>query len=334
LNPIIETLKQGPVTVEKINELIASHTENPKHSDINNALLLHRACGAIYFGDKSHLQSVEVIKVLLDAYPVAAEVKDTWNRTPLHWALQQGASVEVIKMLLDAYPAAAELKDTGNNTPLHLALQQGASVEVIKMMLDACPAAAEVKDTGNNTPLHLALQQGASVEVIKMMLDACPAAAEVKDTGNNTPLHLALQQGASVSKGAASKSIDDILNTLGAKTQQNKTEEHLAEIELASADFSDVICAVCELGGDMICCDGQCLRSFHPKCIDLNEEDIPEDAPFLCVDCSNGIHRCFTCKHFELESELVKCSLPFCGIFFHKKVEIIEHFPTYILLHF
>lgn len=127
------------------------------------------------------------------------------------------------------------------------------------------------------------------------------------------------------SKGAASKSIDDILNTLGAKNQQNKLEEQQAAFELASADFSDVICAACELGGDMICCDGHCLRSFHPKCIDLNEEDIPEDAPFLCVDCSNGIHRCFVCKHFELESELVKCSLPFCGKFYHKKVDKIEY---------
>ncbi len=32
-------------------------------------------------------------------------------------------------------------------------------------------------------------------------------------------------------------------------------------------DLNDPICAVCETGGDMICCDGKCLRSFHPKCI-------------------------------------------------------------------
>ena len=32
-------------------------------------------------------------------------------------------------------------------------------------------------------------------------------------------------------------------------------------------DLNDPICAVCESGGDMICCDGKCFRSFHPKCI-------------------------------------------------------------------
>jgi len=119
---------------------------------------------------------------------------------------------------------------------------------------------------------------------------------------------------------SSSKSIDDILETLGAKNQQQRSKQEKSTDVLASADYSDVICAACELGGDMICCDGRCLRSFHPSCIDLNEEDIPEDSPFLCVDCTNGIHRCFACKHFEIESDMVKCSVPFCGKYYHKKV--------------
>ena len=91
-------------------------------------------------------------------------------------------------------------------------------------------------------------------------------------------------------------------------------------IDTNEMDYSETICPICELGGDMICCDGRCLRSFHPVCIDLKEEDIPEDSPFLCVDCTNGLHRCFSCKNFDIEIDLIKCTLPFCGKFYHKKV--------------
>jgi hypothetical protein len=82
-------------------------------------------------------------------------------------------------------------------------------------------------------------------------------------------------------------------------------------------DYSDLVCALCRTGGDMICCDGRCLRSFHPKCIGLNEEDIPEDSPFVCSDCFSGVQRCFACCHFGLENELIKCSVKYCGKFYH-----------------
>jgi hypothetical protein len=86
-------------------------------------------------------------------------------------------------------------------------------------------------------------------------------------------------------------------------------------------DYSDPICSVCMGGGDLICCDGRCLRSFHPKCIGLNEEDIPEDSPFVCSDCYRGVQRCFSCKEFGLERTLLKCSIDFCGKFYHSEVK-------------
>lgn len=96
-------------------------------------------------------------------------------------------------------------------------------------------------------------------------------------------------------------------------------------------DFSESICAICESGGDMICCDGKCLRSFHPSCIGLREEDIPEDSPFVCSDCVNGIQRCFECKHFGIANQLIKCRVPFCGKFYHADVSL--HKRARFLLH-
>lgn len=47
-NEIIKALKQGSVTVETINELIAMHIEQVRSSDDKCALPLHYACGAGY----------------------------------------------------------------------------------------------------------------------------------------------------------------------------------------------------------------------------------------------------------------------------------------------
>jgi hypothetical protein len=88
-------------------------------------------------------------------------------------------------------------------------------------------------------------------------------------------------------------------------------------MENIDEDYSDLVCGICKSGGDMICCDGKCLRSFHPNCIGLNEEDIPEDSPFVCSDCFSGIQRCFVCYNFGLENELLKCSVSHCGKFYH-----------------
>tara|TARA_A100001015_G_C14754940_1_gene619058 strand:- start:367 stop:534 length:168 start_codon:yes stop_codon:yes gene_type:complete len=46
--------------------------------------------------------------------------------------------------------------------------------------------------------------------------------------------------------------------------EEKRREEEEKKEEEVLADSSDIICGVCELGGDLICCDGRCLRSFHP----------------------------------------------------------------------
>jgi hypothetical protein len=124
-------------------------------------------------------------------------MKDKRNRTPLNWALGMGTSADVVKMILDAYPLAAEMKDSENGTILHCILENGASADIVKMVLDAYPAAAEMKDNWNKTPLHCALEKGASADTVKIVFDAYPAAAEMKDKRNRTPLHCALTKNAS-----------------------------------------------------------------------------------------------------------------------------------------
>ena len=104
---ITRSLKEGIVTPENMRALIVAHPDQLKQPDSNNALPFHYACGTDFLYEPSGLiQSPEIIKMLLDAYPAAAEMKDKYGRTSLHRALAKGASIDIdiIKMHLDAYP--------------------------------------------------------------------------------------------------------------------------------------------------------------------------------------------------------------------------------------
>ena len=74
--------------------------------------------------------------------------------------------------------------------------------------------------------------------------------------------------------------------------------------------FGEAVCAECESGGLLDCCNG-CARSWHAECLYQaalpGGEFIPPgsskppadpDLPWLCDDCELRVHRCFLCKHY------------------------------------
>jgi len=75
----------------------------------------------------------------------------------------------------------------------------------------------------------------------------------------------------------------------------------------------DRICTECETGGDLLCCDGPCQRSFHLECLKMKK--VPSGDMWCCSDCGKHVHRCFTCGIYGKDDSLVKCSK--CGRFFH-----------------
>ena len=74
------------------------------------------------------------------------------------------------------------------------------------------------------------------------------------------------------STAAGCTNVDDLLASVLVEKVKEEEEERRKEEEKKKEeedeellyDSSDIICGVCELGGDLICCDGRCLRSFHP----------------------------------------------------------------------
>jgi hypothetical protein len=81
---------------------------------------------------------------------------DSWRRLPLHEACIRQANVDVIKALLDAFPLAVKSFDHSTRLPLHHACFHGCSTDVIRVLLGAYPTGLEKKDAFGKTPLILA----------------------------------------------------------------------------------------------------------------------------------------------------------------------------------
>ncbi|KAK1296741.1 hypothetical protein QJS10_CPB15g01532 [Acorus calamus] len=71
------------------------------------------------------------------------------------------------------------------------------------------------------------------------------------------------------------------------------------------SDLFDTVCAICDNGGELLCCEGICMRLFHPTikaggdsyCLSLGYTDAEVEAiqNFLCRNCQFKKHQCFIC---------------------------------------
>nr|GEW99092.1 hypothetical protein [Tanacetum cinerariifolium] len=99
--------------------------------------------------------------------------------------------------------------------------------------------------------------------------------------------------------------VDDVKDTNELTTKEaiyNESES------MDEDDMNDTVCAICDNGGDLTCCDGKCFRAFHAtvesaeataesKCISLGlpAEKVKGSQPFVCLNCTHEIHQCFAC---------------------------------------
>ncbi|XP_046360036.2 uncharacterized protein LOC124137677 [Haliotis rufescens] len=114
--------------------------------------------------------------------------KDTYKRTPLHYAAKECECKELVKMLLEN-GADPSVKDEDGRTPLHYAARVrggGKSVEIL-LQRDVDPG---VQDKHGSTPLHNAVVAFGGENNVKLLLDrgADPC---VHNRDGCTPLHLA-----------------------------------------------------------------------------------------------------------------------------------------------
>ncbi|KAI8011603.1 Protein ENHANCED DOWNY MILDEW 2 [Camellia lanceoleosa] len=96
----------------------------------------------------------------------------------------------------------------------------------------------------------------------------------------------------------------------------------------------DSVCALCDNGGELLCCEGRCTRSFHATvdagadslCESLGYTDAQVEAfqNFLCKNCQYQRHQCFVCgilgsSNKSPGAEVFPCVSATCGHFYHPK---------------
>ncbi|KAJ6826809.1 protein ENHANCED DOWNY MILDEW 2-like isoform X2 [Iris pallida] len=112
---------------------------------------------------------------------------------------------------------------------------------------------------------------------------------------------------------------DDIVNDDG-----NESEEE--------ADLFDYVCAICDNGGELLCCEGTCMRSFHAtrkdgedsdcKSLGYSRAQVQAIQNFLCKNCELKRHQCFACGKLgssdkSASAEVFQCANATCGHFYH-----------------
>ncbi|XP_052166286.1 protein ENHANCED DOWNY MILDEW 2-like [Oryza glaberrima] len=101
----------------------------------------------------------------------------------------------------------------------------------------------------------------------------------------------------------------------------------------ASDDGTEAVCAICDQGGILLGCKGECKRSFHPKLEDgtkffcktlgYTSREVEEIPIFICSNCQHKQHQCFKCGQLDSSHEtnpkVFQCCNASCGRFYHPK---------------
>ncbi|WVZ92293.1 hypothetical protein U9M48_038370 [Paspalum notatum var. saurae] len=101
----------------------------------------------------------------------------------------------------------------------------------------------------------------------------------------------------------------------------------------------DLVCALCDNGGEIASCEGRCLRSFHAtnnsgedcQTLGYSRQQFNAMKVFTCKNCEYEIYQCFACGRLgsaKTDSpEVFPCASATCGQFYHAKCVAQLLFP-------
>lgn len=149
-------------------------------------LPLHFCCS-----NRLHPEAAVMVRDVLSAYELAAQVKDQHGCLALHIACSNESymSASMVRLLLSKYPAAARVRNSNGLLPLHLCLMYNhgdGAFEIVESLLQVYPRAAKVAierdQTGHQDEtefsFHLAMRN-TSIHADKMITRIIEAYPEV-----------------------------------------------------------------------------------------------------------------------------------------------------------
>lgn len=110
---------------------------------------------------------------LVSAHPVRAEELDDFGMMPLHWACTDtNVPLRAVKVLLDAYPLAAVLKNKGGLVPLHIAVKANAKTDVLRALVAVRDDALCLETPAGETPADLARACRLALDKVTLLTNA------------------------------------------------------------------------------------------------------------------------------------------------------------------
>ncbi|KAJ7960300.1 Protein ENHANCED DOWNY MILDEW 2 [Quillaja saponaria] len=116
------------------------------------------------------------------------------------------------------------------------------------------------------------------------------------------------------------------------ENDENDDGEEFDEDKGLNNELYDTVCAICDNGGEILCCEGRCMRSFHATedagiesfCTSLgySTSQVKAIPNYLCENCKHQQHQCFACgklgsSDVSSGAEVFPCISATCGHFYH-----------------
>lgn len=141
-----------------------------------------------------------------------------------------------------------------------------------------------------------------------------------------------------------------VQSNLDAKTPFTANNDEVGKgIRDADSEASDEdtglfnsVCAICDDGGNILWCEGECLRSFHAtrdadrdqqcRSLGYSSAEVQAMAIFLCKNCQYKQHQCFACGKLGSSDKtagpkVFSCASATCGRFYHPRCVAWLLFP-------
>jgi len=180
-----------PDNIATLRLLLQKHQDMARWqcSQVNSGqILLHTAL--------EHDQPIEVIKLLVNAWPESVSHKSGLESLALHVACQYNSQIDVICFLIDQNHKALTHADFIGNLPIHVAAtKEKISQPILELLVNAAPTTLMKCGSHNNTILHcLLLHYIVNVELVQCIAERWGGALKTLNDRHQTPLHKACQR--------------------------------------------------------------------------------------------------------------------------------------------
>ena len=163
-------------------------------ADNKGLLPLHRACQRPRNAreDGSDLR-LEVIRLLLDAYPEGCMATNDKGMAPIHVVSARYPNLDNIQSIYETQPDCLALQDNLGWTALHHVCHANCA-EAVLYLLSMDASLAETKTRKDDTALHLLATGNCSASAAQKLVELYPDAVLARNDYGFTPLHVACRE--------------------------------------------------------------------------------------------------------------------------------------------